>query len=204
MVEEGTQFTMSEKYEVVYTEEENDWWSAQITGAVKGCMVVTQGKGLPQTCERMRDALATALEDEEAAKTAIFVEVIVKKRPVSMLAFVMHQGGELAHQWRIKYLAVELGKNALASLRWNFKASQLERDKLDAQLVASDLELCRAREILLAVRASAEGSLKAEGIPNDVPSLMWANGVKDAARGILKILDLGGGFDPGVEEASDG
>ena len=68
---------MGKSYRVIY-EMDEDYWSAKIEGDVNGCLVITQGKTIEQAKERIREALAVALEDDQAAADAELVGEIVE------------------------------------------------------------------------------------------------------------------------------
>ena len=68
---------MAKSYRVIY-EKDEDFWSAKIAGDVNGCLVITQGKTIEQAKDRIRDALAAALEDDQAAADAELIHEIVE------------------------------------------------------------------------------------------------------------------------------
>lgn len=61
-------------YHVVYTPDADGKWGAELIEKPDGCLVVTWGRSLREARSRIRDALATALEDDAAAKRAVFEE----------------------------------------------------------------------------------------------------------------------------------
>lgn len=61
-------------YHVVYTPDADGKWGAEILEKPDGCLVVTWGRSLREARSRIRDALATALENDAAAERAVFVE----------------------------------------------------------------------------------------------------------------------------------
>ena len=61
-------------YHVVYTPDADGKWGAEIVEKPDGCLVVTWGRSLREARSRIRDALATALEDDAAAERAELVE----------------------------------------------------------------------------------------------------------------------------------
>ncbi len=66
---------MGTEYRVVYTPDPDGVrWNAEVLGKPNGCGCRTWGRSLREARSRIRDALATALEDEKAAAEAVLVE----------------------------------------------------------------------------------------------------------------------------------
>ena len=61
-------------YRVVYTPDPDGKWGAEIPGKPGGCGCATWGRSLREARAHIREALATALEDDAAAAQAVFVE----------------------------------------------------------------------------------------------------------------------------------
>jgi predicted RNase H-like HicB family nuclease len=63
-------------YTVIYERDEHGWWVASVRG-VKG--VHSQGRGIEQARERVREALALAIGDEAAERTELVDDVRIPK-----------------------------------------------------------------------------------------------------------------------------
>lgn len=62
------------RYHAAFTPDEGNTWSVQLVEKPGNCLVITHGKSIAQGRTRIREALAAALDDDQAAESAELVE----------------------------------------------------------------------------------------------------------------------------------
>jgi hypothetical protein len=106
---------MAKQYRVIYTPDPDGVrWNVEIPGAPGGYNCVSWGRSIGEARAHIRDALATALDDEKAAGAAVFVEEFKHQR-ADELRWLRAERGRIERRTHARARAAAVGGAAPAA-----------------------------------------------------------------------------------------